>query len=161
MLVPTSDGLLADARTPAGDTMLESLDGTPCDDPDAAWQSYRDARPEPFGRHLNGNVDEVRAAMKSSWENPAWEKHAEKCLACGTCNLVCPTCYCFDTFDESDIRKPGSGLRCRTWDGCMLPEFAAVAGGHDFLADLASRHRHRVKRKFEYLSTVLMRVLFA
>lgn len=152
MLVPTEDGLLAEARTQQGEAMLEGLDGRPCHDPEAVWQAYRDRRPEPFGRQLNASVTEVRAALKPSWDNSAWDKHAEKCLACGTCNLVCPTCYCFDTFDEVDVGEPGRGQRCRTWDGCMLPEFATVAAGHDFRSDLASRHRHRIKRKFEYLS---------
>ena len=34
-------------------------------------------------------------------ESGFWEKHSEKCLACGSCVLVCPTCYCFDVKDES------------------------------------------------------------
>ena len=29
-----------------------------------------------------------------------WEKVAAKCISCGICTLLCPTCYCFDINDE-------------------------------------------------------------
>jgi formate hydrogenlyase subunit 6/NADH:ubiquinone oxidoreductase subunit I len=76
---------------------------------------------------------------------------AEKCVGCGTCNLVCPTCYCFDVEDEVDVSLEG-GSRHRHWDGCMLREFSAVAGGEVFRKNLAARQRHRVYRKFKYIS---------
>jgi ferredoxin len=79
-----------------------------------------------------------------------WDKHVTRCFSCGTCNLVCPTCYCFDVIDDLDL-DVASGSRTRTWDGCMLPHFASVAGGHNFRPEPAGRQRHRVKRKFEYL----------
>ena len=79
-----------------------------------------------------------------------WLKNAEACFTCGTCVVVCPTCYCFDTEDEASLSEPGSGTRYRSWDGCLLQDFAVVAGGHDFRKSLAGKHRHRVKRKFEY-----------
>jgi ferredoxin len=44
-----------------------------------------------------------------------------------------------------------SGNRTRTWDGCMLPHFAIVGGGHNFRPEPAARQRHRINRKFEYL----------
>ncbi len=151
MLAPTVDGLLADGRTVAGDVMLASLAGTPCDAPEEVWESYRRERPSPFGRQLDGTVEQIQEAMRDSWSSPVWTEYAETCLSCGSCNLVCPTCYCFDTFDEVELSDPSCGRRCRTWDSCMLPEFAVVAGGHDFRSTTAARHRHRVKRKFEYL----------
>ena len=52
-----------------------------------------------------------------------WEKHSEKCLACGSCVLVCPTCYCFDVKDNPDLSLE-HGERIRTWDGCLLEDFA-------------------------------------
>ncbi len=167
-LTPFGDALLADAHTPRGEALLATLEGRRCepqsDEATAARAQHRAERPEPFGRQLVGPSEggeppapeevftALHAALSETWRSPLWAKHTERCLSCGTCNLVCPTCYCFDTFDEEDVSHPGCGERCRTWDGCMLPQFAEVAGGHSFRKTAAARQRHRVKRKFEYLS---------
>ncbi len=151
MLAAVDGRILAHARTPLGVSLLADLAGEPCADPEAAWARHRAARPEPFGRALPGSREALGRATTAAWSDPVWTRHTEACLACGTCNLVCPTCYCFDTRDEIDVAHPGCGERCRDWDGCMLPGFAAVAGGHDFRRDLAARQRHRVNRKFAYL----------
>ena len=151
LLTPVDDALLAEARTPAGEALLAELDGTPVDDPAPLVARHRAARPQPFGRQLPGSPDDLPAALERAWSSPLWQTHTARCLSCGTCNLVCPTCYCFDTHDELDLADPNVGRRCRDWDSCMLPEFAVVADGHDFRPTVASRQRHRVKRKFEYL----------
>ncbi|HID74244.1 MAG TPA: hypothetical protein EYP43_04245, partial [Thermoplasmata archaeon] len=74
----------------------------------------------------------------------------EKCLKCGSCVLVCPTCYCFDVRDESDLSLT-RGERYRTWDGCLLEDFAKVASGENFRGTKASRYRHRYNKKGVYL----------
>ena len=155
---PAAKDVMVEARTPLGETLLAddpALSGDPIDDPEAVRQTYRDARPAPFGRQLPGSTADLRAALDDAWDAPLWQAHAEACLCCGTCNLVCPTCFCFDTFDDVDVSAMAqgrpSGRRCRTWDGCMLRDFAVVAGGHDFRPQVAARQRHRTKRKFEYL----------
>ena len=88
--------------------------------------------------------------VASKYQSPVWEKHVTRCFSCGTCNLVCPTCYCFDVADDLNLDAV-SGNRTRTWDACMLPQFAVVTGGHNFRPEPASRQRHRINRKFEYL----------
>jgi sulfhydrogenase subunit beta (sulfur reductase) len=85
------------------------------------------------------------------YNSPVWNKVAEKCLGCGTCNLLCATCYCFDVRDEVEIDMK-KGSRERFWDSCMLNEFAEVAGGENFREKLESRTRHRLYRKFKYLT---------
>jgi sulfite reductase subunit B len=83
-------------------------------------------------------------------ESAFWEKHAEDCLACGSCVLVCPTCYCFDVKDNSDLSLD-QGERIRTWDGCLLEDFAKVASGENFRATRPTRYRHRYFKKGKYL----------
>ena len=83
-------------------------------------------------------------------ESAFWEKHAENCLACGSCVLVCPTCYCFDVKDNSDLSLE-HGERIRTWDGCLLEDFAKVASGENFRATRPTRYRHRYFKKGKYL----------
>jgi len=79
-----------------------------------------------------------------------WEKHAEKCLACGSCVLVCPTCYCFDVKDQADLSLE-YGERIRTWDGCLLEDFAKIASGENFRPTRPTRYRHRYFKKGKYL----------
>ena len=79
-----------------------------------------------------------------------WEKHSEACLACGSCVLVCPTCYCFDVKDNPDLSLE-HGERMRTWDGCLLEDFAKIASGENFRATRPTRYRHRYFKKGKYL----------
>jgi ferredoxin len=83
-------------------------------------------------------------------EHPVWAERAQLCHSCGSCNLVCPTCYCFDVQDDVgwDLQN---GTRSRRWDGCLLSDFALVAGGHNFRHRREQRYRHRYYRKGKYL----------
>ncbi len=79
-----------------------------------------------------------------------WENHSEKCFACGSCVLVCPTCYCFDVKDNPDLSLK-QGERVRTWDGCLLEDFAKIASGENFRPTRPTRYRHRYFKKGKYL----------
>ena len=87
---------------------------------------------------------------KSYGESSFWEKHANKCLACGSCVLVCPTCYCFDVREDPDLSL-SEGERIRTWDGCLLEDFAKIASGENFRPTRPTRYRHRYFKKGKYL----------
>lgn len=78
-----------------------------------------------------------------------WKDLDRRCLACGNCTNVCPTCYCFDIKDELDLDLK-HGVRYRVWDSCQLEPFARVAGGINFRKDRSARQRHRYYRKFRY-----------
>ena len=87
---------------------------------------------------------------KTYGQNGFWEEHSEKCLSCGSCVLVCPTCYCFDVKDDPDLSLK-EGERIRTWDGCMLEDFAKIASGENFRPTRPTRYRHRYFKKGKYL----------
>jgi ferredoxin len=88
--------------------------------------------------------------LGKNFAHPVWEHFGEKCFSCGSCVLVCPTCYCFDVRDEVELDL-AEGKRIRTWDGCMLEGFARVADGHNFRKDRGARFRHRIFRKGKHL----------
>ncbi|MCD7866222.1 MAG: anaerobic sulfite reductase subunit AsrA [Clostridiales bacterium] len=59
-----------------------------------------------------------------------WEEYNDKCISCGGCNTVCPTCSCFDTVDYLNQENSRKGERRRIWSSCMLPDFSKTAGGN-------------------------------
>jgi ferredoxin len=88
--------------------------------------------------------------MRRAYEHPHWVELGERCLACGSCTNVCPTCFCFDVYDQIDMALE-QGERWRKWDSCQLDLFASVAGGENFREHRAERQRHRFMRKGRYL----------
>jgi len=72
--------------------------------------------------------DAVRSYLVGKERHEVWEKRGKKCFSCGSCVLVCPTCYCFDVQDELDLSLE-KGERVRSWDGCTIENFATAAGG--------------------------------
>ena len=73
-----------------------------------------------------------------------WEELADRCIACTTCNLVCPTCTCFDVFDRKDQDRD---QRWRMWDSCQLDGFMREASGHNPMGRQALRTRRRIHHK--------------
>lgn len=69
-----------------------------------------------------------------------WDKIGERCLACGACTMVCPTCNCFNVVDEN-VLEDRKGSRKRIWDACTLHEYSLVAEGHNFRESRADRMR--------------------
>jgi len=65
-----------------------------------------------------------------------WQDLGKICLACGKCSSVCPTCYCFDLSDKSDVNNCG---RERRWGNCFYNDFSKVAGGHKDLDTVAKK----------------------
>ena len=80
-----------------------------------------------------------------------WAKTARECYSCGTCNISCPTCYCFDVDDQTTLGG-SDGVRVRSWDSCQFISFSAVAGGEAFREKRNDRVRHRMSRKFAYIT---------
>jgi len=69
------------------------------------------------------------------------------CLSCGSCSLVCPTCYCYDIYDTLDLSLK-HGSRIRELDSCQLLEYGEVALGGNFRKERKERIRHWMFCKF-------------
>lgn len=76
-----------------------------------------------------------------------WEKETVKCLSCGACTYLCPTCQCFTITDEGSQLD---GRRLRSWDSCMTPLFTLETSGHNPRPAKAERMRNRVSHKFSF-----------
>lgn len=115
-----------------------------------------------FKKSVHGDMDRLSHLLKEAYNDGIWYIEGRKCLSCGACNIVCPTCYCFDVVDEvcpemkTDIKKDMNkdmkkGVRYRKLDGCQLRDFCEVATGENFRKSAAERVRHRVFKKEVYL----------
>ncbi|KXA90091.1 Ni/Fe hydrogenase subunit beta [candidate division MSBL1 archaeon SCGC-AAA259A05] len=119
-------------------------------DVDKVEKAKEDLR-EKFEKELNYPPEELPDLLERNYDNMEfWKKNSEECYSCASCNLVCPTCYCFDVEDLNEINMK-EGERERRWDGCLLEEFAVVAGGENFRRTKAERYRHRFMRKGNYI----------
>jgi formate hydrogenlyase subunit 6/NADH:ubiquinone oxidoreductase subunit I len=76
-----------------------------------------------------------------------WRAESLRCLGCGSCAYVCPTCTCFDLQDE---RSRYDAVRLRTWDACGFGHFTLHASGHNPRSKQSERWRQRVMHKFSY-----------
>jgi sulfhydrogenase subunit beta (sulfur reductase) len=96
---------------------------------------------------LEMNVADLPFVLELKRDDPVWEELGRKCLCCGSCSMVCPTCSCFNVLDvKSDEHR---AERLRAWDACLYRDYALVAGGHNFRADRADRVKNRYYHKQE------------
>ncbi len=80
-------------------------------------------------------------------ESPFWDRMHEKCIGCGVCTFLCPTCHCFDIVDEALTNK---GQRVRNWDSCLFPLYSQETSGHNPRPTGRERTRQRLMHKFNY-----------
>lgn len=152
MLTDLGDKYFVDIGTERGqDLMYDCPQAAAATGEDhAARQETMSKKEASFEKRIPMDMRYMPEVLAESYDNLVWEATARRCFSCGSCNLVCPTCYCFDVFDDVDLSLK-DGERKRTWDSCMLKGFAGVAGGEDFRPQPSDRLRHRVFRKGKYL----------
>ncbi len=152
-LTDIGDFYAVDVGTAAGEALLtnhaRSHDATQAEM--AALDKALSAKWGRFPLKLDVDAKELPALMGVSQRDPLWDELGSKCLSCGACNLVCPTCYCFDVHDHVTLDGK-SGSRARTWDSCQLDEFARVGTGENFRKTRAKRLLHRFNRKGKFIA---------
>ena len=122
----------------------------PTGDEIAKRKAVRDEALAKYELSLDIPKERLPKLLEESYDDPYWESRSESCLSCGSCVMVCPTCFCFDVKDNVSLNLK-DGQRLRQWDGCVLIDFAKVATGENFRYDKASRLRHRIFRKGKYI----------
>ncbi|ONI41267.1 anaerobic sulfite reductase subunit A [Candidatus Epulonipiscium fishelsonii] len=76
-----------------------------------------------------------------------WDEYDVRCIACGRCNFVCPTCTCFTMQDIFYTENGKVGERRRVWASCMIDGFTDMAGGHSYRVKKGQRMRYKVLHK--------------
>jgi ferredoxin len=79
-----------------------------------------------MGRELE--TDGLRELLYANYEHPRWEEVADRCLSCGNCTMVCPTCFCTTVEDVTDLA--GERVeRHQRWDSCFTVDYSHIHGG--------------------------------
>lgn len=100
--------------------------------------------------YVTENKEKVTLPKKlsnESFTNPIWQEYGERCIACGRCNFVCPTCTCFTMQDIFYKDNANVGERRRVWASCQIDGYTEMAGGHGFRKTQGERMRFKVMHK--------------
>ncbi|MFC2967893.1 4Fe-4S dicluster domain-containing protein [Acidimangrovimonas pyrenivorans] len=119
-------GFLLEVGSAAGAALLDGLDLAPAG-PDhvEAGRAVSRATAASQSRSMPA---EIAPILRDAAEHPQWELVADRCLSCANCTLVCPTCFCSDVEDSTDL-SGDHAERWRVWDSCFTAEFSHVHGG--------------------------------
>jgi sulfhydrogenase subunit beta (sulfur reductase) len=146
MMTEVEDGYLLEALTAKGETLLES----PLLEAGTAYEAQaKEVQRAVHERMVKeaGETDNTPVDSDTFQSQAFWEKAAERCLGCGACTYLCPTCYCFNITDEQAVDR---GERIRSWDACMFHHFTLEASGHNPRTAKALRLKNRIGHKFVY-----------
>ncbi|NOQ46928.1 MAG: hydrogenase [Desulfobulbaceae bacterium] len=92
------------------------------------------------------DTSDLTKILDMEFESEVWKKWGDKCLSCGTCANVCPTCYCYGV--EEEVNMDFSHARkVKQLYSCNLVDFAEVAGGHNFRPESSTRLKYRYYHK--------------
>jgi ferredoxin len=97
--------------------------------------------------HMGRKLDttDIKGLLYRNLEHPRWDDVAQRCLTCGNCTLVCPTCFCTTVEDVTDLAGE-QAERWRKWDSCFIMDFSYIAGG-SIRASTRSRYRQWMTHK--------------
>lgn len=95
---------------------------------------------------LDVEIRDLPEIFEMEYQSESWAELGETCLSCGSCSMVCPTCYCYDVADDTQLGSR-DGRRNRSWDSCLFATHALVAGGENFRKSRASRIKFRYYHK--------------
>jgi ferredoxin len=79
-----------------------------------------------MGRELD--VSDIKQLLYRNYEHPRWDEVADRCLTCGNCTMVCPTCFCTTVEDVTDL-DGGNVERHQRWDSCFTVDYSHIHGG--------------------------------
>ena len=99
-------------------------------------------------KQFTAHVDttDLTKILDMEFQSDVWKKWGDKCLACGTCANVCPTCYCYGVEETVDVTL-ASARKTKSLTSCNIVDFAEVAGGHNFRSERSSRLKYRYYHK--------------
>ena len=131
-------------HTEAGRRIASQLSTTPATraDLEAVAEQHR-AAVERITKTLEPT--ELPQQLAAAADHPGWDDVAQRCLSCANCTLACPTCFCFDVTDETDLAT-GTADRIRRWGSCFEHSHSYLHGG-PARSSTSSRYRQWLTHK--------------
>lgn len=127
-LTELDDLFLIEIGSPLGAQMLEGVDWRPPGAFELSHARRMLAEAETsMGRTLD--THDLPNLLYKNLDHPRWDEVASRCLSCSNCTMVCPTCFCADVQDVSDLTGENTE-RVRVWDSCFNLDFSYVHGGN-------------------------------
>ncbi len=149
-----SHRFLVEVGSDAGADVISQLPHEPASDEQRAAAGAVVARAAgQMGRSLD--TAGIKELLQSNADHPRWDEVAERCLTCGNCTMVCPTCFCTTVEDHSDLIGTAAE-RVRKWDSCFTMDFSYLHGG-SVRSTARSRYRqwmtHKLANWFDQFDT--------
>lgn len=116
----------------------------------AGGQKAEDCTLEVVPEYVSDNKEKVtlpKHLSNESFTDEIWIEYGNRCIGCGRCNFVCPTCTCFTMQDIFYKENPKAGERRRVWASCQVDGYTSIAGGHEYRKDQGDRMRFKVMHK--------------
>jgi sulfhydrogenase subunit beta (sulfur reductase) len=143
-LTELNDGFVAEVGSKRGVMLVEKLSVR---DPSGAELELADLKLERAREHMGRELDinGLKELLDQSVTFPEWDDVAQRCLSCGNCTMVCPTCFCCTVNDSTDLS--GSKItRTRQWESCFTHEFTYTHTGPE-RNTIRGRYRHWMRHK--------------
>jgi ferredoxin len=138
------DGFVVRVGTGRGARLLDGLPIRPPTSAELELEELRLAQAsERMGRRLR--VDGLKELLDETIDHPVWEQVAKRCLGCGNCTMVCPTCFCSTVHDTSDL-SGREVTRVRQTESCFTHQLSYTTGG-PVRASIRARYRHWIRHK--------------
>ncbi len=133
------------AGTPAGQALL---DGLPTDEAEPETVAAARAAVEDAAGRMPRSLPEadLHELLAGSYDAARWDDVADRCLSCGNCTMVCPTCFCTTVEDVTDVTGTHAERWLR-WDSCFDLDFTYLHGGGSVRASTRSRYRQWLTHK--------------
>ena len=118
---------VAYAGTGRGAAVLEQLPSRPAGTGEVrAADEVVERSTQRMGRSMD--VNDIRSLLYENADHPRWDDVASRCLSCGNCTMVCPTCFCTSTEDHTSLAGDETE-HWRIWDSCFTSDFSYLHGG--------------------------------
>lgn len=127
-----------------GEAVLEAVPHRPAAEAEATAAAQIMAETAArMGRSMD--TTDIKTLLTSNYDHPRWDQVASRCLMCGNCTQVCPTCFCTTVEDVTDL-SGNRAERRRLWDSCFSMDFSYIVGG-SIRASGKSRYRQWMVHK--------------
>jgi sulfhydrogenase subunit beta (sulfur reductase) len=143
-LTELRDGFVTDVGSERGAALIEKL---PIREPTGAEVELAELKLQRASEHMGRRLETqgLKELLDRNIEHPEWHDVARRCLSCGNCTMVCPTCFCSTVTDTTDLSGK-QVTRTRRWESCFTHQFSyLVTGPHR--NTIRGRYRHWLRHK--------------